>query len=100
MTGCSIALVTDDEFNSYVQRSRVKHTVLSECNDLITGSYVIVDPSGRFFDNFSESMGISSRAPTPTSSMGTTVGMATLEADHERQLRPPEGRYLPFLHSR
>ena len=28
-------------------------TVVPESNDLMTGSYVMVDPAGRFFDNVS-----------------------------------------------
>ena len=51
--------VSDDEFQGYVQRSRRVEaagiTVVPESNDLMTGSYVMVDPAGRFFDNVSGS---------------------------------------------
>ena len=48
-------LVSDDEFQSFVAKSRrvEKHRirVVPESNDLMRGSYVMVDPAGRFFDN-------------------------------------------------
>ena len=45
--------VTDAEFKAYVERNRhVKGvTVVPESNDLMTGSYIMIDPLGRFFDN-------------------------------------------------
>ena len=47
--------ITDNEFDRYVRRSRraEKHgvRVVPENNDQMTGSYVMVDPAGRFFDN-------------------------------------------------
>ena len=50
-------LVSSDEFESYVERSRRVQTygitVVPESNDLMTGSYVMVDPAGRLFDNVS-----------------------------------------------
>ena len=48
-------MVSGDEFDSYIQLAcRVQKygiTVVSESNDLMTGSYIMVDPAGRFFDN-------------------------------------------------
>ena len=48
-------LVTADEFEHYVESARRVEvhgvTVVPESNDLMTGSYVMVDPAGRFFDN-------------------------------------------------
>ena len=48
-------LVLGDEFERYVLVGRCveEHgiTVVPESNDLMTGSYVMVDPAGRFFDN-------------------------------------------------
>ena len=50
-------LVSAEEFRRYVERNRrvEEHgvTVVPETNDLMTGSYVMVDPAGRFFDNVS-----------------------------------------------
>ena len=48
-------IVTSEEFAGYVARNRCVEdlgiAVVPEDNDLITGSYVMVDPAGRFFDN-------------------------------------------------
>ena len=48
-------LVSAEEFWGYVETNRrvEEHgiTVVPEDNDLMTGSYVMVDPAGRFFDN-------------------------------------------------
>ena len=50
-------LVTPEEFAAYVARNRRVEefgvTVVPEDNELMTGSYVMVDPAGRFFDNTS-----------------------------------------------
>ena len=48
-------LISLEEFLLYVENSRrvAEHgiTIVPEDNDLMTGSYVMVDPAGRFFDN-------------------------------------------------
>ena len=48
-------MVSSDEFDSYIQFARRVQkygiTVVPESNDLMTGSYIMVDPAGRFFDN-------------------------------------------------
>ncbi len=50
-------VVSSDEFDRYVQRSLCVESygvvVVPESNELMTGSYVMVDPAGRFFDNVS-----------------------------------------------
>lgn len=47
--------VTDGEFAGYVGRNRTVEAdgvrVVAEGNELMTGSYLMVDPWGRFFDN-------------------------------------------------
>ena len=45
--------VTSEQFSAYVERSRnvAGVEVVPESNELMTGSYVMVDPAGRFFDN-------------------------------------------------
>ena len=47
--------VTDDEFRWYVERNRTVEdcgvAVVPETNELMTVSYVMVDPRGRFYDN-------------------------------------------------
>ena len=48
-------LITQEEFARYVAHNRYVESlgimVVPESNDLMTGSYVMVDPAGRFFDN-------------------------------------------------
>ena len=50
-------VITDEEFTKYVARNRhiesLGIAVVPESNDMMTGSYVMVDPAGRFFDNMS-----------------------------------------------
>lgn len=52
-------VVSPDEFERYVELGRRVEAygikVVPEGNDLMTGSYVMVDPAGRFFDNTSGS---------------------------------------------
>jgi radical S-adenosyl methionine domain-containing protein 2 len=47
--------LTDAQFNAYVQRNRIVAangiSVVPESNELMTESYVMIDPAGRFFDN-------------------------------------------------
>ena len=45
--------VTGGQFDAYVKRNgSINDTrVVPESNDLMTGSYVMIDPTGRFFDN-------------------------------------------------
>ena len=47
--------VTDEEFDAYVERNLAVEghgiAVVPESNELMTGSYLMVDPAGRFFDN-------------------------------------------------
>ena len=47
--------ITKDQFEAYVQRNRIVENsgiiVVPESNDLMTASYIMVDPAGRFFDN-------------------------------------------------
>ena len=48
-------VITGEEFAQYVARNRYVESmgivVVPESNDTMTGSYVMVDPAGRFFDN-------------------------------------------------
>ena len=47
--------VTDTQFRKYVERNRGVEsdgvTVVPESNELMRGSYVMIDPLGRFYDN-------------------------------------------------
>lgn len=54
--GIMSLLITENEFHKYVQRHKAalngsEIVILSEDNQLMTGSYAMVDPLGRFFDN-------------------------------------------------
>ena len=48
-------VVSEDQFGCYVERNRKVEdlgiVVIPESNELMSGSYVMVDPAGRFFDN-------------------------------------------------
>ena len=44
-------LISHDEFNYFKQKHHKKRRVIFEDNDLMTGSYIMLDPIGRFFDN-------------------------------------------------
>jgi len=44
-------LITKEEFDFFVDRHKDIPYAIFENNDLITGSYIMLDPIGRFFDN-------------------------------------------------
>ena len=48
-------LITDGQFQEYIERNRIVESdgvvIVAENNDAMTGSYIMVDPAGRFFDN-------------------------------------------------
>ena len=48
-------VISCEEFDEYVRSARIVEQsgikVVAESNDLMTGSYAMVDPAGRFFDN-------------------------------------------------
>jgi radical S-adenosyl methionine domain-containing protein 2 len=43
--------ITDNEFNHFLETHQSVKTLVPESNNAIKGSYVMVDPAGRFFDN-------------------------------------------------
>ena len=45
--------VTSEQFIAYVKRNEIVKgiKVVPETNDMMTGSYAMIDPAGRFFDN-------------------------------------------------
>ena len=47
--------IAPEQFEAFVQRNGVVEndgiSVKPESNELMTGSYIMVDPAGRFFDN-------------------------------------------------
>ena len=47
-------LINDEQFNFFIQRNKTKSEtihVIPEYNNQMMGSYVMIDPAGRFFDN-------------------------------------------------
>ena len=48
-------VITPEQFEAYIQRNRTVEndgiSVVPESNELMTESYVMIDPAGRFFDN-------------------------------------------------
>ena len=84
--------VTPEQFSRYVARNRrVKELgicVVAESNDLMTGSYVMVDPAGRFFDNSSGSHAYS----RPILETGVAAALQDVTVD-SRKFRLREGMY-------
>lgn len=44
-------MISNNEFQYFLKTHHEIQTQISECNDEIKGSYVMIDPAGRFFDN-------------------------------------------------
>ena len=81
-------VVTDEQFARYVTRNRSVESegiaVIAESNGMMTGSYVMVDPAGRFFDNVSGGHAYS----RPITQVGVDVALNEVSVDAERfQLR-------------
>ncbi|MFD1014406.1 viperin family antiviral radical SAM protein [Winogradskyella rapida] len=43
--------ISEEEYNYFLNTHKAVKTIVPESNDEIKGSYVMVDPAGRFFDN-------------------------------------------------
>ena len=82
--------VTGEQFAAYVERNRDVNgvVVVPESNDLMTGSYVMVDPMGRFFDN---TRGVHTYS-RPILLLGVTEALSDVSIDPERFERRG-GRY-------
>ena len=74
-------VITGEEFVHYVSRNRyvesVGIVVVPESNYLMTGSYVMVDPAGRFFDN-AAGVHVYSR---PINQVGVDAALREVSAD-------------------
>ncbi|MCU0444876.1 MAG: viperin family antiviral radical SAM protein [Microscillaceae bacterium] len=44
-------LISEAEFQAFIQKHKHLACVVSESNEAIKGSYLMIDPAGRFFDN-------------------------------------------------
>lgn len=77
--------MTDGQFEQYVERHRgVENSgivVVPEGNDLMTGSYVMVDPLGRFFDNTEGHHTYSSK---PILEVGVKTALESVTVDTHR----------------
>ena len=74
--------VTGGQFDAYVERNRSVEgiKVVPESNDLMTGSYVMVDPIGCFFDNTKGSHTYS----RPILKVGVSSALQDVKTDPER----------------
>ena len=85
-------VITDEEFSRYVARNRHVESlgiaVVPESNDLMTGSYVMVDPAGRFFDNVSGTH-VYSR---PINQVGVDMALREISVDPDK-FRLRDGLY-------
>ena len=85
-------LITQEEFDRYVARNRyvesLSITVVPESNDLMRGSYVMVDPAGRFFDNVTGAH----RYSRPINEVGVEAALGEVWVDPDR-FRSRNGRY-------
>ena len=74
--------VTGGQFDAYVERNRSVEgiKVVPESNDLMTGSYVMVDPIGCFFDNTKGSYTYS----RPILKVGVSSALQDVKTDPER----------------
>ena len=79
-------LVSSAQFASYVARNLGVETsgiaVVPESNELMTGSYVMVDPAGRFFDNVTGSH----RYSRPINQVGVEAALREVLVDPEKFL--------------
>lgn len=84
--------ITKEQFAAYVARnSAVKEdgiVVVPEDNDMMTGSYVMVDPAGRFFDNTKGSHSYGD----PIIDVGVDEALKSVSIDPQRFLKRG-GRY-------
>ena len=85
-------LIAREEFDRYVARNRYVEslgiTVVPESNELMTGSYVMVDPAGRFFDNVSGAH----RYSRPINEVGAEAALGEVTVDPDK-FRSRNGLY-------
>lgn len=82
--GAHDLLVSDDAFHAFVARhagiADLGVTLVPEPNRLMRGSYAMVDPAGRFFDN----AGGGHRYSRPVLEAGVAAALADVDLDPER----------------
>ena len=79
--------VTAEQFDAYVQRNCVVEqdniSIVPESNELMTKSYIMIDPAGRFFDNAQGAHTYSD----PILEVGIDAALKTISIDPGRFLR-------------
>ena len=85
-------VIAPEQFAGYIARNQVVEimgvAVVAETNELMTGSYVMVDPAGRFFDNTSGTH-LYSR---PINEVGVDAALGEVSIDPDR-FRLRDGLY-------
>ena len=78
--------ITAEQFDAYVQRNCIveqeNFTVVPESNELMTKSYVMIDPAGKFFDNAQGTYNYSE----PILEVGVHRALKTVSIDPDRFL--------------
>ncbi|WP_139959576.1 viperin family antiviral radical SAM protein [Flavicella sediminum] len=72
--------ISQEEFNLFIENHKLVETIVPESNDQITGSYVMIDPAGRFFDN-TEGTHMYSK---PINEVGVNAAMSEMKYDFEK----------------
>ena len=84
--------ITTEQFEAYVQRNRIVENdgiaIVPEDNDMMTESYVMIDPAGRFFDNVQGSYNYSK----PILEVGVERALEDVSID-SKQFHKRGGRY-------
>lgn len=81
--GIDNLIISSKEFQEFVQINQIKKEtikVITESNELMTGSYVMVDPAGRFFDNVKGEY----RYSSPILEIGVVSAIQQVEINYER----------------
>lgn len=80
-------VLTAEQFEAYVQRNRIVEnegiSVVPEDNEMMTESYIMIDPAGRFFDNAQGTYNYSD----PILEVGIDASLKTVSIEPDRFLR-------------
>lgn len=78
--------VTEDEFNGFLHRHKYVSditTIVSENNKMMKGSYLMIDPSGRLYDNIQGRY----RRSDPIQKVGFKEALNQIEIDEDKYLQ-------------
>jgi radical S-adenosyl methionine domain-containing protein 2 len=76
-------LISDAQFEAFIQRHQHLACLVPETNEAIQGSYLMIDPAGRFFDN-SEGK---HRYSSPILAIGIEEALTQIGADYRKFLQ-------------